>query len=251
MYSYLATEKLPKAIDDKNSTISDNRRILEGPAVTQSELNELTRHIQGVTREINVLQEQRLSRPDGSEDQLSVFRKQAAIIASKKNGTAEKLSDLQDELANLQKEYEAKKSAANARGPRVPGGEEFQAFVARLRTKSTAYKQKKAQLTTMQSEQVVIQRTIDILEQRYQGVKAELEAAEWASGVAGSLMAQEQLEHVSLAKSEVDEEKGATLDEISQMVNQLTRTIESKKELLAPLIKELRELRADKSELQV
>eukprot|EP00730_Choanoeca_flexa_P016138 TRINITY_DN7566_c0_g2_i2.p1 TRINITY_DN7566_c0_g2~~TRINITY_DN7566_c0_g2_i2.p1 ORF type:complete len:667 (+),score=208.80 TRINITY_DN7566_c0_g2_i2:64-2064(+) len=250
MYHFLATDKLPNAIAEKNKQLEDNKRILEGPAVTQSELNDLTRQIQEVTKEINVIQEKRLARPDGAEDQLSVFRKQAAIIAGKKNGTAEKLKDLEDELNGLQKEYESKKAEAAARGPRVPGGEEFQAFVARLRTKSTAYKQKKAQLTALQSEQVVVQRTIDILQQRYQTVKAELEAAERASGVAGSLMAQEKLEHVSLAKSELDEEKGATLDDISQMVNKLTETIASKKELLAPLIKELRELRSEKTALQ-
>lgn len=67
----------------------------------------------------------------------------------------------------------------------------------------------------------------------------------------GSLAAQEKLEHVSMAKSEVDKAKGETLDDISSMVERITATIASKKTALAPLIKELRQLRSDCQVLQV
>lgn len=70
-------------------------------------------------------------------------------------------------------------------------------------------------------------------------------------GVAGSLAAQEQLEHVSMAKSEVDKTKGETLDDISSMVERITATIASKKTALAPLIKELRVMRSEYQELEV
>lgn len=76
-------------------------------------------------------------------------------------------------------------------------------------------------------------------------------AVEQQRGVVGHLDAQEKLEHVSLAKSEVDKTKGETLEEISTMVDQLTGAIESKKTALAPLIKDLRTLRGEHQTLEV
>jgi hypothetical protein len=49
----------------------------------------------------------------------------------------------------------------------------------------------------------------------------------------------------------MDERKGRTLEDISQMVAQLTRLIETKKTDLAPSIKELRALRAQAQEIEV
>lgn len=54
---------------------------------------------------------------------------------------------------------------------------------------------------------------------------------------------QEALENVSEMKSALDQMKGQTLEDISVMVNKLTRTIQEKKSALAPIIKELRPLR--------
>ena len=44
-------------------------------------------------------------------------------------------------------------------------------------------------------------------------------------------------------KSALDQMKGQTLEDISFMVNKLTKTIQDKKSALAPIIKELRPLR--------
>ena len=50
-------------------------------------------------------------------------------------------------------------------------------------------------------------------------------------------------------KSELDEQKGKTLEEMSQLVVQLTNSIAEKKSSLAPIIKELRPLRQECQEL--
>jgi intraflagellar transport protein 81 len=95
LYQYLAMEKLPREIEEREKAVQANRRIVDGPAITQSDLDALQRSIQDATRSINAIMEQRLARTEGSEDKLVVFRKQAAIIASKKAATAERLKDLQ------------------------------------------------------------------------------------------------------------------------------------------------------------
>jgi len=70
-------------------------------------------------------------------------------------------------------------------------------------------------------------------------------------GVSGFHETQEELEKVSTLKSELDEEKGKTLEDISQMVVQLTNTIAEKKSNLAPVIKELRPMRQKCQELSI
>lgn len=48
---------------------------------------------------------------------------------------------------------------------------------------------------------------------------------------------------MSSIKSELDQMKGRTLEDISYMVQQLTKKISEKKSALAPIIKELRPMR--------
>ncbi|EDQ84692.1 uncharacterized protein MONBRDRAFT_30004 [Monosiga brevicollis MX1] len=251
MYAYLATDKLPTALAEKEEQVAANRRIVDGPALTGSDLDALQREIQERSRNINRMMEARLAKSgEDASDQLTVFRKQAAIIASKKSNMSEKLQDLQDELARLQKEYSGRRAALGTSGPRVPGADEFKAFVAKLRSKSTQYKEKRAQLNAMEAEAMLLERTAAILTARLDGVRAELTAVEAAQGVSGAFDAQERLEQVSMAKSEIDERKGEALDDISSMVDKLTQTIANKREELAPLVAELRNLRADKAKLQ-
>ena len=78
--------------------------------------------------------------------------------------------------------------------------------------------------------------------------QAELERKK---GVSGIIDAQEQLEKVSAIKSEIDESKGKTLEEISEMVEQLNEKIASKKDSLAPLIVDLRAMRTNASATEV
>ena len=79
-------------------------------------------------------------------------------------------------------------------------------------------------------------------------LKSNLEAKQ---GVSGYLDMQDNLEKVSSMKSTVDERKGRTLEDISQMVAQLTKLIESKKTELSPAIRELRAVRAQAQEVEV
>lgn len=68
-------------------------------------------------------------------------------------------------------------------------------------------------------------------------------------GISGYSNTQEELERVSAIKSELDEKKGRTLDDMSEMVKKLNSMIVEKKSALAPIIKELRSLRQQCQEL--
>lgn len=61
--------------------------------------------------------------------------------------------------------------------------------------------------------------------------------------MAGYRETQEELEKVSAIKSEFDEMKDKTLEDMSKMVNTLNKKVEEKKGALAPVIQNLRLLR--------
>ena len=61
--------------------------------------------------------------------------------------------------------------------------------------------------------------------------------------MAGYRETQEELEKVSSLKTDLDETKGKTLEEISEMVRKLNNAIREKRNVLAPVLKEIRPLR--------
>ncbi|MGH0161658.1 UNVERIFIED_CONTAM: hypothetical protein FKN15_041605 [Acipenser sinensis] len=76
------------------------------------------------------------------------------------------------------------------------------------------------------------------------------QSLEVKQGISGYSDTQEELERVSAIKSELDEMKGRTLDDMSEMVKKLNSVIAEKKSALAPVIKELRPLRQNCQEVR-
>lgn len=66
---------------------------------------------------------------------------------------------------------------------------------------------------------------------------------ETKAGVSGYRQTQENLEKVSTMKSEFDEVKGRTLEDMSEMVRRLHAEIAERRNTLAPILRELRPLR--------
>ena len=111
----------------------------------------------------------------------------------------------------------------------MPGEEEFKRYVADLRSKNTAYKALKAELSALKAECGVLARTEELLQSRDENAQELAELLAQRRGVGGYLAVQENLEEVSAAKSKLDEEKGAMLQEFSDAIVQLNATIADKK----------------------
>ncbi|XP_077987747.1 intraflagellar transport protein 81 homolog [Glandiceps talaboti] len=249
--AYLCQEKLPKEIEAKRKTVQDLQRVVSEPAMGQSDLDELDRKIKAVNAEINQLIEKRMMRNDPIDDKLSLFRQQASIIARKKEVAAEGLSEHKEELQGCQREVrEKREQAKSVQGEEVLKGDDFKRYVNKLRGKSTVYKKKRQELAELRAEYGVLSRSEEILKQRDNLVSSKLSQLESKKGVSGYQDTQEELEKVSTIKSELDEMKGRTLDDMSEMVRKLTQTIANKKIDLAPVIKELRPLRQRCQEIQ-
>ncbi|KAJ0067822.1 hypothetical protein NL108_011044, partial [Boleophthalmus pectinirostris] len=240
--SYMVLEKLPKELDSMRRTVQFLQKVASEPAMGQADVQELEDKIKDVDSKINQLIEKRMMRNDPMDDKLTLYRQQASIIIRKKEAKAEELQEAREELSNAEKELN-QRGDHGADGDGMVKTEEMQRLVTRLRSKGTQYKMRQKELAEIQTEYGVLQRTEDILTKEHEAVQKRLETVEAERGIAGYSNTQEELERVSAIKSELDEKKGRTLDDMSEMVKKLNYMIAEKKEALSPLIKELRSLR--------
>ncbi|XP_072921718.1 intraflagellar transport protein 81 homolog [Hemitrygon akajei] len=248
--TYMVSDKLPKELESKKKTVNFLQKVALEPAMGQSDLNDLEAKIKEVNTQINQLIEKRMMRNDPMDDKLFLFRQQASIISRKKEAKAEELQECREELLSMEKELAQKTSQArDFDGTEVLKGDEFKRYVSKLRSKSTVYKKKRQELAELRAEYGVLQRTEEILKQRHEAMQQQLQAIEAKHGITGFSDTQEELERVSALKSELDEVKGRTLDEMSEMIKKLNNSIAEKKSALAPVIKELRPLRQKCQEL--
>jgi len=116
--------------------------------------------------------------------------------------------------------------------------DEFKNYATSLRDKSAKFKKLKTELSELRHEVAVLVRTEQLLQAR-------------DPTPAGQNDAESQLEKVSVVKSEVDKMKGKTLDQITEIVQQIKSKIMEKKNKLAPQIKALRAVRQNFQQVEV
>ncbi|KAJ8310527.1 hypothetical protein KUTeg_012392 [Tegillarca granosa] len=140
---HIVMERLPKDIASRKKVLSDLQRVVAEPAMGQSDLENLQEKISELNAEINQLIEKRLKTGDPTDDKLSLFRQQAAIIAHKKDAALQTFRDVRDENMRVSQEVEQKhEQVRQADGGEVLKGEDFKRYVNKLRSKSTVYKKK-------------------------------------------------------------------------------------------------------------
>ncbi|NXT82736.1 IFT81 protein, partial [Zapornia atra] len=248
--SYLVNEKLPTELESKKNSTYFLQKVVAEPAMNQSDLNVLEIKINEVNAQMNQLIEKRMMKHEPLDSVFSMYRQQASIIARKKAAKAEELQAAKEEMASTERQMLQKTNEAHElEGSEVPKGDEFKHYVNKLRSKSTFYKKKRLEIAEITAEYGILQRTEELLKQRYEAIQQQLQAIEDKKGISGYSYTQEELERVSAVKSEMDEMKGQTLDNMSEMVRKLNTMVAEKKASLAPVIKELRQLRQKCQEL--
>ncbi|XP_057602988.1 intraflagellar transport protein 81 homolog isoform X3 [Hippopotamus amphibius kiboko] len=242
--SYMVTEKFPKELENKKKELHFLQKVVSEPAMGHSDLLELESKINEINTQINQLIEKKMMRNEPIEGKLSLYRQQASIISRKKEAKAEELQEAKEKLANLEREVSVKTNQTREfDGTEVLKGDEFKRYVSKLRSKSTVFKKKHQIIAEFKAEFGLLQRTEELLKQRHENIQHQLQTIEEKKGISGYSYTQEELERVSALKSEVDEMKGRTLDDMSEMVKKLNSLVSEKKSALAPVIKELRQLR--------
>ncbi|XP_071428386.1 intraflagellar transport protein 81 homolog [Pithys albifrons albifrons] len=248
--SYLVTEKMPRELESKKASVFLLQKVVAEPAMTQTDLTALQSEINEVNAQVNQLIEKRMLKYEAADSKFSMYRQQASLVARRKEAKAQELQEAREELARLEGQVQLRSShGPELGGPQAPPEHEFKQYVAKLRTKNTLYKQKRQEISEITAECGILQRTEELLRQRHQALQQQLQSTEEQKGISGYSYTQEELERVSAVKSEMDEMKGQTLDNMSEMVKRLNAVVAEKKASLAPIIKELRQLRHKCQEL--
>uniref|UniRef100_A0ABM5F2N7 Intraflagellar transport protein 81 homolog isoform X1 n=1 Tax=Pogona vitticeps TaxID=103695 RepID=A0ABM5F2N7_9SAUR len=248
--TYLVSEKFPRELEAKKQTLHLMQKVAAEPAMSHSDLHELETKIHEVNAQINQLIEKRMMKYEPLDSKFSMYRQQASIISRKKAAKAEELQAAKEELSNLEKQMLQKSNQAReSNGEEVLKGDEFKRYVNKLRSKNTLYRKKRLEVAEITAEYGILQRTEELLRQRHEEIQHQLQTIEDKKGISGYSYTQEELERVSAVKSEIDEAKGRTLDNMSEMVKKLNALVADKKSSLAPIIKDLRQMRQKCQEL--
>lgn len=247
----LTEDTLPKKIEAKRKECIELEKVISEPILSEDDLDGIREQIAETNLEISRLREEKMPGKDPAWDKLVLFRQQASIITRKKEAAAEEYKTLAGEVAAAEKDLQSKREQLkDYDGGIMLREDEFKRYVGKLRTMNTEFKRKKAELSTLKAEYGVLVRTEEILKSKDANTEELVELLEKKKGVQGYRQAQEAIEDASAAKSELDEQTGKKLTDITSAINKLVATIESKKAFLAPLIKKVRPLRQEYQELQ-
>uniref|UniRef100_A0A8C1ZEE7 Intraflagellar transport 81 homolog n=1 Tax=Cyprinus carpio TaxID=7962 RepID=A0A8C1ZEE7_CYPCA len=219
-------------LENMRKVVQYLQKVASEPAMGQAELRELE-------------DKKRMMRNDPMDDKLSLFRQQVS-----KSSSEYSICHLTCNLGYMKRQelffiIRATRMRCFLSNQSQIHVETFKHYVAKMRGKSST----RQEIAELKVEYGVLQRTEEILRERHTAGQQQLQSLEAQQGISGYSDTQEELERVSAIKSEMDEMKGRTLGDMSEMVKKLNSVIAQKKSALSPLIKDLRALRQDHAEL--
>lgn len=163
MNKFLATVNFPKAIADAECKIRDLNEIIGRENISNVDIGRIEKEISETNQQNSVLAEQKLKNSNNGDANLALFRQQASIIAGKKEGTLAKLNAASIELSKFQHLWDEKQAGGQiGSAKKMLAGDEFKRYVSELRGKSTLYKRKKAELSSLSTEYGILSRTKEV-----------------------------------------------------------------------------------------
>jgi len=219
--------------------------------LTADDVREKRIHVEELEREVKSLSD-RLDSALERNSKLVVFRQASTMAQRKLREKEDDLERLEDERRRLTRNLEEKEAQAHARGetPNRLGKMDLKRYGAVVRDKIEKYRKMREELSALRAELVVLQRTEQILKGRHKNLDSVLEDLERRKGVEGYRDTQKALVDMSEKAAEVDQMKGATLEEISTMVEQISREFRQKQTQLQPLMSKLKSVRHEFMEVE-
>lgn len=219
---------------------------------TQDDIRALESKCQSLEREVEALTARNQAAAEEKEnDKLGIYRTQVKMVTRKLTEAQFELEEAQAESADLHTQINDKEAIlSELTGPKFMKRDEFRKYANELRTKTKEYKTLKADLAAVERETVILNRTEQILKGQADNVQEVLDKLEAKAGISGHSKTLDKLEEVSQQKKDIDSVKADTLEEISKIVTDLNVAIKTRKNKLAPQIKELRSVRQQFQELE-
>lgn len=172
---------------------------------------------------------------------LSVFRQASSMALKKLSEREEELEKCLENKRRITKQFEDKEEQLQASGVDTKNTKmDLKKYGAIVRDKIEKYKRMREELATLRNELVVLQRTEAILKTRDAKIDEYYLQLEEEKGIKGARDEQIKVGQLTIATAAVDQEKGATLEQISQLVEQIGREFKNKQAQLQPIITELK-----------
>lgn len=233
---FMLKQKLPVELKEKQEEIVLLQRVLDEPKITDEYLGDLNRKIEEVNQEVQGLVEARMHEYNAHNDNLGPFKQQASMVRRNKELTLEQLDKMTKELREVNVTLEGKqKELQDTVGEVILRGDELKNYVNTLRAKSSVYKQHRAELASLQSEEMDLQKTLDNLKSQDPSLQTSLNET-------GSP------EDSITRPSSPQETQGVA--ELSRLVEGLSRATAGSRERLVPLSQTIRPLREKILELK-
>ena len=183
-----------------------------------------------------------------NEDKNMVFMQQQVIAAGKRQEQKEQqLKDLQTRRSQLEQQLQEKQAQGIIE---IPPQAQYSQYVELLKVKNHNYKDLQSKIGVYRKELAVMMRTEAIVQAQQDKVHEEIERIEKQKGIYGFRDARNKLEQISATKADLDDEKGRTLEEMSQIVQEIQRNIKSRQDELKPYVAALQEKRKEKAAVE-
>lgn len=182
-------------------------------------------------------------------NKLVVFRQASTMAAKKMREKEGELDSLLEESRRISKLVEEKEEELRSKGKGGSGGRvtknDVKKFGAIVKEKIEKYKKMKEEIGRQREELVILQRTEQLLKQKDKNIDEFNAELEKKNGVEGFRGTQRALEEMAYKTAEIDQSKGMTLEQISTLVEQITREFKQRQGQLQPLMAELKAMRAE------
>jgi intraflagellar transport protein 81 len=183
-----------------------------------------------------------------SDEKSLVFAQQQVVAQTKRlEQKARQLEELQKSRAEAEQQLQQRQKNGAIE---VPSPTQFGIYVTSLKTKNENYRTLKAELDTHRRELTVMMRTEEIIRLQAESVQKHITKVERQRGVTGAREKRRELEEVSAAKADLDDMKGKTLEEMTEIVREIQRSIQARQAELKPFVAQLQEQRKQKAAVE-
>lgn len=173
MNRYLLNDKLEHDLRVQRNNLDIVKRILAQKSA--NDIDQLKEKIEILNSECMEMSLQRDRRDEASEDKLVVYRHQAANVQRKKLNVADLLQMTKQELENTELLLAEKKRELSEKTGKdeVVTSVQYKILLNKLRNKSNLYKRKKSEMEQLRAEQQILERTLELLEERFEQIKED------------------------------------------------------------------------------
>lgn len=267
-----SAEQLLSKLQRDVRELSDRREVLEGAIgereahleklmswegsdrmTTEDDVRAKRDQVRAMEDQVSRLQE-RLEAALERNTKLVVFRQASNMALKKLREREDEWEKLGEEHRRILKQTEDKESEMRSQGKGGAAGKmgkrDLKKYGAVVRDKIEKYKRMRDELSSVRAELVTLQRTEQILKSRNKNLDEFIVDLERKRGVQGFRDTQRSLVDMAEKTAEVDQMKGATLEQISSMVEHIGREFKSKQQTLQPLMVELKGLRQQHNDVE-